>query len=91
MNAMAITRESGHESIEEQRLRIMAFASFLGIHITDWHLLTEDNYGDIYENLSKITAVIVTNLSLISKEIATLDEFKMILHYNSVKLISMYS
>jgi|GEM_PF-4954766 hypothetical protein len=91
MKAMAIVRECSYESIEEQRLQIAAYAEFEGINVTHVYHLVEDNYKAVYEELPKLDAVIVTNISRISKELKALDEFNKILKMNSVKLISMFS
>ncbi|MFE5321920.1 hypothetical protein ACFQ88_24830 [Paenibacillus sp. NPDC056579] len=89
MKAMAIIRESGIESTEEQRLSITAQSE--GIDVAYWYQIFEDNYKDIYDTLPKLGAVIVTKVSRISKEVKALDEFKMMLNNNHVKLISMFS
>ncbi|MCM3626787.1 recombinase family protein [Paenibacillus glycanilyticus] len=91
MKAMAILRECSFESTQDQRRSITSYARSEGIDVAYWYQIFEDNYKDIYEKLPKLGAVIVTKVSRISKEVATLDEFKVMLHNHSVELISMYS
>lgn len=89
MKALAITRSSISESYEDQRKVIAAYAESEKIELIHLDIRADDNFENIRDSLSKVDAVIVTDLTRVTRNMETLNSFKQLLEQNNIKLISL--
>lgn len=89
MKALAIVRSAMSESIEEQRLRIAAYAQSENIDVVHLDIRTDDNFNNILHSLKVVDVVIVTDLTRITRNVEILSEFQKTLDQNNVKLITL--
>lgn len=88
MNAMAIVRSSIEWSIDEQQNRIEQYAMSENINLV--HIVMVANDVDLelaINNLSEVDAVIVTDVTRITRNKETLDMFKEQLRHNDTQLV----
>jgi DNA invertase Pin-like site-specific DNA recombinase len=89
MKALAIVRSVISESVEEQRLRIAAYAQSENIDVVHLDIRVDDNFENILHSLKVVDVLIVTNLARITRNAETLNEFQKTLDQNNVKLIAL--
>lgn len=88
MNAMAIVRSSIEWSIDEQQNKIEQYAMSEGINLVHIVVVASDVDLELAtNNLSEVDAVIVTDVTRISRNKETLDMFKEQLRHNDTQLV----
>lgn len=88
MKAMAIVRSSIEWGIDEQKSKINQYTMSEGINLV--HIVLVANDVDLklaINNLSEVDAVIVTDVTRISRNKETLDMFKEQLKHNDTQLV----
>jgi DNA invertase Pin-like site-specific DNA recombinase len=89
MKALAIVRSSVSENIEEQRLRITAYAQSENINVVHVDIRVDEDFGNIKHSLEIVDIVIVTELTRITNDSDKMNEFKELLSNYRVKLVSL--
>ncbi|KAF6620495.1 recombinase family protein [Paenibacillus polymyxa] len=88
MKAMAIVRSSIEWSIDEQQNKINQYAISEGINLVHIVVVASDVDLELAtNNLSEVDAVIVTDVTRISRNKETLDMFKEQLRHNDTQLV----
>ncbi|MEC4565411.1 recombinase family protein [Paenibacillus sp. CMAA1739] len=88
MKAMAIVRSSIEWSVDEQQNKINQYAMTEGINLV--HIVLVANDVDLewaINNLSEVDAIIVTDVTRITRNKETLDMFKEQLRHNDTQLV----
>jgi DNA invertase Pin-like site-specific DNA recombinase len=88
MKAMAIVRSSIEWSMDEQQNRIEQYAMSENINLVHIVMVASDVDLELaINNLSEVDAVIVTDVTRITRNKETLDMFKEQLRHNNTQLV----